>query len=245
MSVVLDANGHANKETGTSPFTFTSLFTIGSSLTNPAALFYVLASPVTTFSSITCTWAGTNCPVIGSTQQSGFDALFLFGLTNPTSGPNNLVVTITGTLTTPFDVYATGVSFSGVNQTGGTTSFAHFNSSGGTGTTLSQTLAITTASGNYTIGCGSFGSSTGTGSTASSPGTNNEITNDSTGFGNSGISSLVAVNASTSTSTTYTFSQTPADVLHMIGCDIVAAASSSPVEALGTTIFKPLLRRYY
>lgn len=229
MSVAVDVTGSAfNTESGSSPFTYSGL-TPSTGLINPAVTFGVLVSPLTTVTA-TATWAGTACTAIGNLAISGVTQVFLFGLTNPALGSgNNFVLTVTGSLTTPFDVYIIGVSWSGVNQTGGTTSFANFNSNSNSALTASLNLAITTAVGDATICVGSMGS-TGTISSSSTPGTNVQFWHDLTGQSNSGTSALGAYNISTSTSTTFTFSNNPSDFVDMIGCDIVGVVGGPQVD---------------
>lgn len=224
-AVTLDVKGTEQAFSGTTtPFNYTGL-SPSTGLSNPAVIFSVTCTPSTTFSAVSATWAGTTCSFIGSINQlSGLYSLSLFGLVNPALGTGHtFAFTPTGTIGAANDVYIVGASFSGVNQTGGSTSFPNFNSKTSNGSAvLSQTLAITTASGNYTF-CASSNGNSGS-STASTPGTNNQVFIDNTDPGGAGSGSMAAINSSTSTSTTYTFSMSPNDFLAMSGCDILAAA---------------------
>lgn len=94
----------------------------------------------------TCTWAGVDCPLIGSGRNTTSSRTYaLFGKVAPATGNQ----TSTVTAATWGDIVTCGIAFDGVDQTGGTTTFANHNSATGNSTTPSVT--ITTANGNYSI----------------------------------------------------------------------------------------------
>jgi hypothetical protein len=92
--------------------------------------------------------AGANqtMTLIGSKASSDSAIqVLLFGLVNPTPGASK---TITATWTTANNCAIDAIAFTGVNQTGGATSFAHATSANGTGTAAS-TGAITSSVSDY------------------------------------------------------------------------------------------------
>lgn len=101
--------------------------------------------------------------IISATDGGGQTTISLWGLVNPTSGVNK---TITANWTTSVIAGLSAVSFTGVNQTGGTTSFAHSTSNTGSlsvnGTsnvsvTTATTDAVVAAVGCNTLGVSSMG----------------------------------------------------------------------------------------
>ena len=91
--------------------------------------------------SLAATWNAVSMTLIASTNaQAQYTAIF--GLANQASGNQTLAITWTGGGT--FDVYLNAVSFTGCNQTGGTTTFPNGttnNAATGTTTTISVTSA--------------------------------------------------------------------------------------------------------
>jgi hypothetical protein len=76
----------------------------------------------------------------------------LWGLVNPTVGNKTLALS----WTTAVRLFVVGMSFSGVDQTGGATSFPHSTSS------ATATLSVTSAAGNIVMGGGATGGAIGT-----------------------------------------------------------------------------------
>lgn len=157
MAVVFDAQGSADASGGNvaTPKTFANL-TVGSGA-NRAAVFIACMSnhsPGTT----TMTWdqGGTNqaCSFIGAVNNTGTAGrVELWGLVAPTSGTKTLQYSWTGGT---MDIFLDGVAYTGVDQTGGTTSFANFNSAQFTTTATTQiTLSITSGTANAVVGAGS------------------------------------------------------------------------------------------
>jgi hypothetical protein len=110
------------------------------------------ASPVTTVTSVTWDNGGTNQAMasIGATNVTSGTNQFrveLWGLVAPTSGQKTLHVVISGTTS---DVYIDEVSFTGVDQTGGATSFANVTSNSAT-TASTETITVTSAVGNIGV----------------------------------------------------------------------------------------------
>jgi hypothetical protein len=97
--------------------------------------------------------AGTPQAMTAITGASATNTAFvqLWGLIAPTSGNKTLKVGngSGGSWTTACDVYVNAVSWTGVDQTGGATSFPH--GTGGTGTGDPATVTVTSAVGNATM----------------------------------------------------------------------------------------------
>lgn len=147
-AVAFDAKSTADTLSGASVLTVTNAnLTIGT-ISN-GALIAILLLDNHLPASAAVTWNGVNCPLIGTinTASGNNGRVDLYGLVNPASGNHSLVATW---LTTSCQAMLYGVSFSGVNQTGGTTSFAHFGSSATA--TAAPSVAITSATGNAVVG---------------------------------------------------------------------------------------------
>ena len=228
MAVALVNTGTEQTASSGTSFNYTGL-NITAAISNSAAVFYALWFSATTISAPTATWNGVSAPLIGTLiGSSGFCYLGLFGLVNPASGAQTLALSWT-TATTGMAVC--GASFSGVNQTGGTTTFANpgNNSNFGSVTTLSRTQP--TASGNMTLGGVALGqSATTTG--ISAPAGFTQIYVDRTalilaGTGQEGVF------ASTGASTVWTATQVSADFIALVTTDIVASGAAAVVEGGG------------
>lgn len=145
-AVALDAKGVAKGQTSSSTsFSTSAMLTIGAALSNGAAVFGCMWDvPIT---SPSATWAGTSAPLIILETPSGVASVALFGLTAPSSGSNTFSVSWTNSA----EVVCSGVSFTGVNQTGGTTSFAHSIGNGAASGVTTETVTVTAASGDYVL----------------------------------------------------------------------------------------------
>jgi hypothetical protein len=224
-TVALDVAGSKGSSTtaGTS-FNYTGL-TISAGLTNSAATFVVVLGGTVTPTGPAATWNGVSCTLLGSQTITAFTCLVaLFGLKSPSSGAQTLAVTWTNLA----DILAAGVSFSGVDQT---TPFQNANGSQ-SGSTLSLGQAITTTSGNYTVGGLVAGSAT---AFTSSPGTNQSIFFDNTTLSALvGVDGAMSINPSTSASTTYTGTNSPTDFAAITGVDVKAAAGAAAVTPSST-----------
>lgn len=147
MAVAPDVTG-ANLSTtsaGTS-INYTGL-TVGAGLSNGALVFGICFDD-NRVTGISATWdnGGTNqamTSVVTKATASGLNGLVaLFALVNPTAGNKTLHVAWTQSSQSS----CAAASFTGVDQTGGTTSFAHQNSA--TGNTNTPTVAVTSATNN-------------------------------------------------------------------------------------------------
>jgi hypothetical protein len=166
------------------------------------------------------TWAAQTVNLIASLIGVGF-GVALYGIVAPTSGNNTFSLTFASAV----ECYLFGSSFSGANQTGGTTTFAHAANNGGASAATSN-LAITTAVGNYTVAVGNFGTS-GTGDGFTAP-ASSQVAHDITDPDAVGINFAMAQQATASgTSVTYTLANGggAVDTLDIVGFDIVAAAA--------------------
>ncbi len=154
MAVTFDAissppSQTANAVVGTSGFTTTGgLITVGAGATRALVVCINFSAPAP--ASVVVKWdtGGTDqtMTVIGSQTQATAGSAYLYGLVAPTSGNKNLKVTWTGANS---DIVVGAVAWTGVDQTGGATTFPHFASA--TGVPGPITLAITSAAGNATV----------------------------------------------------------------------------------------------
>lgn len=143
MSVALDANATAPT---TAPLVTTisnGNLTVGSG-SNRALIVQLILSGVTTGVSVVWDQAGANqaLTLIQATSDAAARSVQLWGLVAPVSG-NKI---IKASWTNVVNAILNGTSFTGVNQTGGATSFAHAATNTGTGTSAS--LSVTSATGN-------------------------------------------------------------------------------------------------
>jgi hypothetical protein len=154
MAVAIDSSAEAKAPSATS-FNFTAL-TIGASLSN-SALLVGIAAQTTTISGVAMTWNGVSLTQIGTDNVTNGTngTVQLWGLINPAAGNNTLAITWGGT--EQMTVWA--ASFSGVDQTGGTTSFPNFTSAKAAIATPStpSTITVTSASGHATFAVHSAG----------------------------------------------------------------------------------------
>lgn len=241
MAVTLDATGSEGAfTTAATTHNYTGL-TISGGLTNSAAIFGVIVDPSaggTAGGTITATWNGVSCTnIIQLDTSHTAGSVALFGIVNPASGNQTFSITTVNSC----QAAIVGVSFSGVNQTGGTTSFANSTSKDLTiGTSSSTTMTVTTANGDYTFCMGSYGTD-GTGA-GMSPG--QFFIDNAGGTGNFGgtlgLYPCGAKNAETTSSRTYTLSNVTGtnDILYMAALDIVAAAASGADGSTSQTIYK-------
>ncbi len=155
MAVALDATGTLQITNAATSASYTGM-TVGASLSNGALIICCSFgnSGSTPVSALTAVWvqAGANQTMTKIIQTDHADGAamqttVLFGLVNPASGNKTLTLSWTGTA----DVYVEGISFTGVDQTGGATSFAH--SAGATGSSTGPTVNITCPAGDYTVAC--------------------------------------------------------------------------------------------
>lgn len=151
--VVFDANSTAAVgSTSSVPNLANSNLTIGSG--SNRALIAQVAINSRTITSSSCVWdtVGANQSMtLIKRQIHGTSGLTseLWGLVNPVSGNKTLTCTFS---TSVAFVSLNGISFTGVDQTGGTTSF--YNATGATGSSTAASVTISSASGDATIETG-------------------------------------------------------------------------------------------
>ena len=149
MAVAFDANATADSTAnGVTSINHTNL-TIGSG-SNRAVIAQIGWSGTVTSPALKWDNAGTpqSMTVITNAGATNTVRAELWGLVAPTSGNK----TLNAAWTTARDVVVNGTSFTGVDQTGGTTSFPNGVGATGTGTSSPQTMVtITSAVGDFTV----------------------------------------------------------------------------------------------
>lgn len=151
MAVAIDATGTSDATaSGVSTIDFNNL-TVGAGANR--ALVVQISFSHTIVSAVSVTWdqGGTNQACALIVTVNGQDLLSgrvdLWGLVAPTSGNKTLRVS----WTTATDIVVDAASWTGVDQTGGATSFP--NSTSTTGNLTNASLAITSAAGNAAMDC--------------------------------------------------------------------------------------------
>lgn len=142
MPATFDAVGTDVTSNGVTTKDLTTL-TVGSG-SNRALVVQLVWSGSVTAVSVTWDQGGTNqaCAAITGATATNTGMVQLWGLVAPTSGNKTLRVS----WTTSRDVVVQAVSWTDVDQTGGTTTFAHGTGATGTGTT--STATVTSAANN-------------------------------------------------------------------------------------------------
>lgn len=208
MAVAIDAIGTEVTSNSVATKSLTTL-TVGSGANRALIVGMTLQSTAT---AVTVHWdtAGTNqsMTLIGSKAAASVCTVYLFGLVAPTSGNKTLTASWTGTS----DVTLAAVAFTGVNQTGGVTSFAHFTSAAATGV---PSLAVTSATGDWVIGC-----------LANSSGAFSTVGNTSWYLDNAPNNFSAAGNYATGAATV-TLTATPSVAYCYAGVDVVQASGAT------------------
>lgn len=166
---------------------------------------------------------GTNqaLTLIGSVSDpSSVVTTYLFGLVGATAGNKTLSATWTGTS----DVTLAGMALTGVNQTGGVTSFAHFNSASTSGSAPS--LTVTSATGDVVVGA--LGVSANALSTLS--GTQWYVDNVPNNFSAGGMYAAGAA--------TVTLTATGTNTYGLAGVDVVAAAGGAAAQVAYQPVYQ-------
>jgi hypothetical protein len=175
---------------------------------------------------LTCTWGGTNVPLVNSAFHLDSDTQYygnaLFGLVAPTTGNQ----TISCGWTNGAAWYLTAIAFNGANQAGGTTTFANFNSAFADSVSPSGTASVAITSSSTDIaaaimnaeGAASFSSVSGTQIFISTAGNQNAASNYATG-------------SSPTVTLTGTLSSTAG--WYIAGVDVVAASTCSGLALRG------------
>lgn len=140
-----------NSNTATSPKDHTGLTIAAGS--NRAVVFPITTSlQLPLIASVTWDQGGTNqtCELIGIVDADGNATghVELWGLVAPTIGNKTLRIAWTAGV---LDIGVFGIALDGVDQTGSTTTFAHFGTNTGDGTAPAAGAAITSAVGNIVI----------------------------------------------------------------------------------------------
>src|SRR5882672_3844427 len=224
MAVAIDANpgGAGASLNGGTTLNYTGL-TMGTGVSNPALVALIswdnTGSP--TISSVN--WDATGTPqtltlIAGTLATNGNNSSALYGRVGTiTAGAKTLRVVFSAST----NAYLASISFSGVNQTGGATSFPHGTTATGSSTSAS-TGAITSAIGNAVVGVG-CDSSAGTTVTPS----NTTVYENHTGATVNGWGNEAA-GAST---VTLTCALSPTTVWCYSGTDVAAAgAAQTPLN---------------
>jgi hypothetical protein len=212
VSATFDANATADKTAnGVTSADLTAL-TVGAGA-NRAVVAQVVWSAVVTSPSLTWDNGGTNQAMAAITNAGATNTCRVecWGLVAPTSGNK----TLRASWTTARDIYLNAVAWTGVDQTGGVTSFPNGRSGTGASST-SSTGAITSAAGNFVMGVHGTATGSFTGVSSTQDFLDNAAANVS-GAGNH------AAGAATVT-LTGSFGTTPAWA--SAGTDIAAAAAA-------------------
>lgn len=225
MAVAFDAKGTTDATSnGATSQDFTNL-TITGGLSN-SALVAQFAFSLKTISALTVKWDNAGTPqsmtqIIGANGTGSVCRVELWGLIAPTSGNKTLHAAWTGSS----DICVQAVSWSGVDQTGGATSFAHSTSATGTtsgGPSTHNTITITSAVGNATMdaACGTA--------------TINSVNQTSTYIDNTpaNISGAASRAAGAATVTHSCNSTGASDAWVSVGVDIVAGGAAAAVSRM-------------
>ncbi|MDI3561281.1 hypothetical protein [Bradyrhizobium sp. Arg816] len=151
MAVAFDTFGHTgNGGSSTTSYSSASVITVGSGSNRALVVFlmFVFAGGSGLPTGISVTWNGVSMtPITGATfsDVTAGTSIIAYGLVNPASGANTLAASWTGARFASVGA----ISFTGVDQTGGATSFAHgagnHGNAGG-----NATVTVTSATGNIT-----------------------------------------------------------------------------------------------
>lgn len=157
-------------------------------------------------------WDDTGTPqaltlISNAASSDAISRVYLFGLVNPNVGANTLALTWTNNVRFSSDV----LSFTGVDQTGGTTTFKNANSNAVS--TANISVAVTSPSGDFAVaGFATFAGGFSTG------GVGTEVY-----FNNLSLSSAMRYTTGIGSTTLQQNSTAAAAVA--VGCDIAAAAA--------------------
>lgn len=220
-SVGFDTSGFHDSGSS-SVSTLSNNFTIGASLSNGGMVGAFATGGATQATSITMTWNAVSMALIASTTifDAGVGTLALFGLVNPAGGTHSLSASWTNAQTASIGFW----TFTGVDQTGGATTFKHGNTHDNGGGGSSATLSITTVSGNGTVALWGAGQAFSGTQTPTADWQDN-ISGDAINEGQHILS--------VSSSSAFTAAMGATDTLIGSGCDILAAAGGAATPVLG------------
>ncbi len=214
MAATFDANATADvTANGVTSLTSANL-TVGSG--SNRALIVQLGFSVKTISALAVTWdfgaSAQACAVVTGAAANATDnaRAELWGLVAPVSGAK----TLKAAWTTASDIYMNQTSWTGVDQTGGATSFPHGTSA--TGTSAAPSVTVTSAVGNATMACCCDAAASITAMTQT------QTFNDNVAAGINAAGSRAAGAATVAHG--YTIVSNPWVV---VGCDLLASASAS------------------
>lgn len=233
MAVAVDVVGTHSAHAATTSVSYS--FAPSASITNPGLIIAMYCDGSGTITATSPTWNGASCTQINTVNPSGGGTAFLFGLTGSSvQGSHTFTCTITSS-----SYYIYGISFSGVDQTGGTTSFPH-SSSATISNAQTNPVTITTAVGNFTVAICAEGTGNGPSSTLSSNGST--TTEDWEDVSKPNVSGATAAaghsTISSGTSITWTGSNNLTnDYGGIVATDILAAAAAGPPQ--GGWFFEP------
>jgi len=142
MSVLLQDTG-TEQRTGVAATTFTYTGLTATAGSNVILIASVAWNNNQTGTTPTATWNGVSMTLIGNIWTTGNGGCALFGLVAPATGNQNLVVTWTGGNSS--NIAMSAYTYSGANQTGGTTTFAGAQSAIGGGSDAIATVGVTSA----------------------------------------------------------------------------------------------------
>lgn len=190
--------------------------TVGTGLTNPVLVAYVVYSDNTSAATLTATWNGTSMTQVGSVYDTtNHLGTAIFCLAAPATGAQSLVTTDTST--NSFEIHAIAAAFTGANQ-----STPCKNATSSSNQASPGSLTITSATGDYATAV--FTQAQTSGITLN--GTTSIVNSDS--GPNQGIYAEASTGASTVTLTATAASAKFAGE----GVDIAAAGGGSPVHGL-------------
>jgi hypothetical protein len=216
MSVALDANATAPADGNALTTIDLATLTVGSG-SNRALIVQLCFSAAVTITAVNWDALGSPqaCGLISSQAASDGTNCMLYGLVAPTSGNLTLRISWTGSA----DVIVNATAWTGVDQTGGGTSFVAATPATGSATPL--TLTVSSATGNATMAVGVDNDSTHTASSQT------ETFNDTAPNNVIGAGSQAAGSASN----VHSWTQGTNKAWAMVGVNIVAAGAGGPTVA--------------
>ena len=217
MAVAIDSNPGTSQSANSNTINDYSGFTMGTGVSNPALVALVAWDNTggITVSSVQWDIAGTPQSltlITGTTASNGATSSALYGRIGTITAGNK---TVRLTLSAAGNSYISLISFSGVDQTGGATSFP--NGTTNTGSSTAASVAITSATGNAVVGAGCEATA-GTITVDHTTVYNNVAGASVNGWGNEAAGATTVTLGATFTTTTWCYS----------GTDVKATGSAAP-----------------
>lgn len=229
MAVAVDVVGTEIAVAPTSPVSNSTSITVGASAT---ALLVAVNFDDATVTVSSLKWNGVALTKIGEVVTSdNFCITQLWGLVNPAAGAKALVCTFSGGAPGAIDMQAT--SFTGTQTSSVAACFTNFTSQANNTAGSTNSVTITSATGNHTYACGN---------------SNNASTysiNQTQVYTNTGASFQISAASRASGAATVTFTGTLTGLTAtncICGCNIAASAGAATYGYLKPK-FRPLLRR--